>query len=70
MNKKKGILTFHAAYNYGSCLQAYALQTFLNQNTNENKFEIINYRPYNQYGMYNLINLRYINKRGYNKKYI
>lgn len=60
MNKKNGILTFHAAYNYGSCLQAYALQTFLNKNGN--KFEIINYRPYNQFGMYSLINLRYFNK--------
>ena len=39
MRKKQGILTFHAAYNYGSCLQAYALQTFLNKNNNE--FEII-----------------------------
>lgn len=60
MSKKQGILTFHAAYNYGSCLQAYALQTFLNKNNND--FEIINYRPYNQYGMYNLVNLRYFNK--------
>lgn len=60
MNKKQGILTFHAAYNYGSCLQAYALQTFLNKNNNS--FEIINYRPHNQYGMYSLINLSYFNK--------
>ena len=60
MRKKQGILTFHAAYNYGSCLQAYALQSFLNKNNNE--FEIINYRPYNQHGMYSLINLRYFNK--------
>lgn len=60
MRKKQGILTFHAAYNYGSSLQAYALQTFLNKNNNE--FEIINYRPYNQHGMYSLINLRYFNK--------
>lgn len=61
MNKKGGILTFHAAYNYGSCLQAYALQTFLNKNNNI-KFDIINYRPYNQYGMYNLVNFRFFNK--------
>lgn len=60
MSEKYGILTFHAAYNYGSCLQAYALQTFLNKNNK--KFEIINYRPYNQYGMYDLVNLRYFNK--------
>jgi len=31
MIKKIGILTFHAAHNYGSMLQAYALQTFLKQ---------------------------------------
>ena len=29
MLKKIGILTFHAAHNYGSMLQAYALQTYL-----------------------------------------
>lgn len=60
MKKKQGILTFHAAYNYGSCLQAYALQTFLNNNNN--KFEIINYRPCKQSGMYSLINFSYFNK--------
>lgn len=60
MKKKKGILTFHAAYNFGSCLQAYALQTFLKKNNY--KFEIINYRPENQFGMYKLINLKYFNK--------
>lgn len=29
--KKVGIITFHYAYNFGSKLQAYALQTYLNQ---------------------------------------
>ena len=29
MKKKIGILTYHAAHNYGSMLQAYALQTYL-----------------------------------------
>ena len=31
---KIGIITFHAAHNYGSMLQAYALQTFLERNGN------------------------------------
>lgn len=26
---KIGILTYHSGYNYGACLQAYALQTTL-----------------------------------------
>ena len=27
-----GIITFHSAHNYGACLQAYALQTILDNN--------------------------------------
>lgn len=38
-----GIITFHAAFNYGSMLQAYALQTFLQKSGHE--VFIINYRP-------------------------
>ena len=40
-NKKTGIITFHASYNCGSMLQAYALQKFLNKNEYEN--EIIDF---------------------------
>lgn len=40
---KIGIITFHAAFNYGSMLQAYALQTFLEKHGHQ--VEIINYRP-------------------------
>ena len=29
MIKRIGILTFHASHNYGSMLQAYAMQTYL-----------------------------------------
>ena len=43
---KIGIITFHAAHNYGSMLQAYALQTFLERNGNI--VEIINFRPKSQ----------------------
>lgn len=27
--KKIGTITFHASYNHGSCLQAYALQKYI-----------------------------------------
>lgn len=40
---KIGIITFHAAFNYGSMLQAYALQTFLEKQGHQ--VEIINFRP-------------------------
>ncbi|MDE7412817.1 MAG: polysaccharide pyruvyl transferase family protein [Muribaculaceae bacterium] len=45
-----GILTFHAAYNYGSMLQAFALQTVV-QNLGHD-VEIIDFRPYSQKLMY------------------
>lgn len=42
MNKKVGIITYHAAHNYGSMLQAYALQqTILRMGFD---CEIINFR--------------------------
>ena len=43
---KIGIITFHAAFNYGSMLQAYALQTYLERLGNV--VEIINFRPKSQ----------------------
>ena len=45
-----GIITFHAAFNYGSMLQAYALQTYLSIQGHE--VEIINYRSYFQKSIY------------------
>lgn len=44
--KKVGILTFHASHNYGSMLQAWALQTYLQQRGMD--VMIINYRSYVQ----------------------
>lgn len=41
-----GIITFHASFNYGSMLQAYALQTFLTKQGH--KVEIVNYRTLRQ----------------------
>jgi hypothetical protein len=41
--KKVGILTEHRARNFGSCLQAYALQTAINQMGHE--ANIVDYRP-------------------------
>lgn len=43
---KIGIITFHAAHNYGSMLQAYALQTFLERQGHT--VEIVNFRPKSQ----------------------
>ena len=43
---KIGIITFHASFNYGSMLQAWALQTFLEKQGHEVK--IINYRQKSQ----------------------
>lgn len=47
---KIGIITFHASFNYGSMLQAYALQTFLERNGHD--VEIINFRTAKQKSMY------------------
>lgn len=43
---KIGIITFHAAHNYGSMLQAYAMQTFLERQGHH--VEIVNFRPLSQ----------------------
>lgn len=50
MSQKIGILTFHASHNYGSMLQAYALQTYLENLGCE--VSIINYRSPSQKMMY------------------
>lgn len=52
-NKKVGILTFHASHNCGSMMQAYAMQTIINDLGYEN--EIINYRNKGQKDMYAVI---------------
>lgn len=49
---KYGILTFHRARNYGSALQAYALNKYLN--TNENQAETINFHTQAQDDMYRI----------------
>lgn len=60
--KKIGILTFHASHNYGSMLQAYALQTFLE--SLGNKVEIINLRNFYNSVMYSFpLNYKYLGKR-------
>lgn len=56
-----GIMTYHAAHNYGSVLQAYATQTILQKLGYSS--EIINYRLRNQKAYYNdLYSLRFGNK--------
>ena len=47
---KIGIITFHASHNYGSMLQAWALQTYLEQLGHE--VEIVNYRSKIQRAIY------------------
>lgn len=47
---KIGIISFHASHNYGSMLQAWALQTYLVKQGHE--VEIINYRSFFQKRMY------------------
>lgn len=45
-----GIITFHASHNYGSNLQAWALQTYLEKRGHQ--VEIINYRSFIQKSIY------------------
>ena len=51
--KKIGTITFHASYNHGSCLQAYALQKYIQNIASEDiSYEIINLRTPIQKEMY------------------
>lgn len=58
--KKVGILTFHAAYNYGAVLQAYALKEKIKGLGYDCK--IINFRTKKQIKKYSVINTRRFNK--------
>ena len=53
---KIGVLTFHGSYNYGSVLQAYALQTYIEKLALQTgircEYEILNYRPAEQKKLY------------------
>lgn len=51
--KKIRTITFHAAHNYGSCLQAYALQEFIKKLfSNKCDYKIINFRTTYQKNFY------------------
>ena len=51
--KKIATITFHASYNYGSCLQAYALQEYVKKLFNgQCEYRIINLRTQIQKDMY------------------
>ena len=54
MNKKKkiGTITYHSSYNHGSCLQAYALQTFMQNSFRDIDYSIINLRTDRQKNYY------------------
>ena len=54
-NLKIGIVTFHCAYNYGSVLQAYALEKYLLKNYKN--VEVIDYRSKN-FKLYRLVKYR------------
>lgn len=65
--KKVGTITFHAAHNYGSVLQAYALKKVINDLGFEN--EIINFRTDRQKDQYTPLTkrkgLKYMVKNSY-----
>lgn len=50
--KKIGCVTFHASHNYGSVLQAYALQTYIKNNFKDVDYKIINLRLPAQHAKY------------------
>ncbi len=50
--KKIATITFHSSYNYGSCLQAYALQEYIKKLDNSCEYRIINLRTDTQKEMY------------------
>ena len=62
-NQTKNIatITLHASYNFGSVLQAYALQEFVKSLSNNINYEIINLRTPKQKAMYkNIFNQKNI----------
>ena len=50
--KKVGCITFHASYNFGSNLQAYALQEYVKKLSDDIDYKIINFRSENQKKLY------------------
>lgn len=52
--KKVGCITFHSAHNYGSVLQAYALQEFVKLNFPDVVYKIINLRTKRQKELYSV----------------
>ena len=50
--KKIGGITFHASHNYGSCLQAYALQEYIKDKFQDYEYKIINFRTKKQKEIY------------------
>lgn len=52
---KVATITFHAAHNFGSMLQAYALQTFVEELAPDISYEILNYRSQMQKSTYAVV---------------
>lgn len=53
--KRVGCITFHASHNYGSCLQAYALQEFIKEHFPSVDYKILNFRSDFQKDFYSII---------------
>lgn len=58
---KVGIITYHRAHNYGAVLQAYALKRYLTSLSCE--VDLIDYWPDYRVGMYDLVDLRFLDAR-------
>ena len=67
--KKISTITFHSSYNYGSCLQAYALQEYIKKLDNDCEYKIINLRTEIQKEMYKNVFQKKRNKK-YDKENI
>lgn len=52
--KTIGCITFHASHNYGSCLQAYALQEFIREQFPAVDYKILNFRSTFQKDLYSV----------------
>ena len=63
---KIAVITFHGAHNYGSMLQTYALQTYVEQlakeNGNECKYDVLNFRTDLQKDLYKIFNVKSIKR--------
>ena len=60
-----GIITYHRAENYGSVLQAYALNKYIKNINSKFHVETIDYYNETQEKMYNLFSIKFFNNEHY-----